>query len=240
MKYVKQNVKRPSVHKPKMHCYGDSRLVRHDENREPGLADKLRCSGILAQTGMRVAELEAASLLPARGKHSRQLAVVSIGGNDIEDCSTPTCVQQVEDSVARVVERLSMEYDSVAVLGPPCDYRHNKLPLTAADLTDRMQQLLAPYSNAAVVPLDDIPVTYTSDNVHFDDATNTRVANKICAFSGNSQVCKAHTQPSPRTHCKMPKRPLQAALAQVHPYHSRPVARAHFRVSRWPPLAARK
>lgn len=128
----------------------------------------------------------------------------------------------------------------MAVLGPPRDYQHKTLPLKAAELTDRMQQALAPYSNAAVVPLNDICVTYTSDNVHFDDATNTRVADAICAASGSSQVCKAHTQPSPRTHCRTSKRPLRAALAQVHPSHSQPVARAHFRVSRWPPSAARK
>ena len=167
-----------------MHCYGDSRLVRHEENREPGLADKLRCSGILAQSGMRAAELEVASLLPTHGNHSRRLAVVSIGGNDIESCATRACVQQAEDSIARVVKRLNLEYDKVAVLGPPGDYRHKELSLAAADLTVRMQKLLAPYSNAAVVRLDDISVTYTSDDVHFDDATNTRVANAICTLSG--------------------------------------------------------
>lgn len=172
-----------------MHCYGDSRLIRHEENREPGLADKLRCTGILARSGMLAAELDTVLRdVPGviHGGHSRDLAVVSIGGNDIEQCETTECLRRAEGSIGRVVARLSREYKRVALMGPPGNYRHSTLPFSSGDITGRLQGIVAPYTNAVVLRLDHVPVRHTSDNLHFDDTTNTRVAATILAGTAAS------------------------------------------------------
>lgn len=172
-----------------MHCYGDSRFIRHAENREAGLADKLRCTGILARPGMLATQLDAAlrdAPTVLHGGRSRDLAVVSIGGNDIERCETVECLRQSENSIGRVVARLSREYNQVAVIGPPGDYRHRALPLSADEVTERLRGIVEPYSNAVVLRIDRVPVQYTSDALHFDDATNTRVAAVILASTATS------------------------------------------------------
>jgi hypothetical protein len=167
-----------------MHCYGDSRFIHHEENREPGLADKLRCTGILARSGMLAVDLGAALWnAPAvvHGGRPGKLAVVSIGGNDIERCGNSECVRRAEASIDRVVARLSRGYDRVAILGPPGDYRHKRLPLSAGGAASRLEEIVEPYPGVDVLRIDHIPVGYTSDGVHFDDATNTRVAATILA-----------------------------------------------------------
>jgi lysophospholipase L1-like esterase len=167
-----------------MHCYGDSRLIRHEENRQPGLADKLRCTGILARSGMLASELDTAVL----GGRQGTLAVVSIGGNDIERCETMECVRRAEDRIGHVVSRLSHAYDRVAILGPPRGYRHQRLPLSSGDVTRRLEKIVGSYPGARVLRIDHIPAGYTSDGVHFDDATNTRVAATIFAVHGDGPL----------------------------------------------------
>jgi len=172
-----------------MHCYGDSRFIRHEENREAGLADKLRCTGILVRSGMLAAELDTVlrdAPGAVHGGRSRDLAVVSIGGNDIEQCETTDCLGRAEDSIGRVVARLSREYSRVVIMGPPGGYHHGTLPLSTDDITTRLQGIVEPYTNADVLRIDHVPVRHTSDMLHFDDTTNTRIAAAILAGTAAS------------------------------------------------------
>lgn len=162
-----------------LHCYGDSRFVKQDQNKEEGLFQKLGCTDGYIENGLQTQGL--IPHLPGKtGSHKSLTAVLSIGGNDLMTCDTLNCVDSAIHQFEKVVSTLGNSYGKVLVVGPPPDNGLVSLPLSTESIYNMVNNKIDSYSNVLLLPLHNMTeLAWLNDNIHFDDKSNTLLSRYI-------------------------------------------------------------